>query len=331
LWVAELTQADERHALRHADVSPEALAFRERMGNPTPDHSGSPRAPSTALIECNIGSIESFPAAAFSSPTSPTPPRPGASWAVTPWDAASAGRATGLAVAMLVVAVLVTAATDEGGVAWGERVARVVPLVPVCVAAAAALALAGSRRRMETRALEALGRSPFMNASAAALGAAVVGLLMALLLVVDTHVSVGAFFPSVHASGRYVFEGGGFSNLATGWRVSPDGTIALAPPDAARAVVEDAVHGLPHHARLAASLVTAVASLAFALVIAELPRTRRFRSILSLLATAALTTFCLQAAASGRLPALATPLPSTLLLLGTAWAIVRVRWDPSTR
>jgi hypothetical protein len=237
----------------------------------------------------------------------------------------------GLAVAMLVVAVLVTAATDEGGVAWGERVARVVPLAPVCVALAAALALAGPRRRMETRALEALGRSPFANACAAGAGAAVVGVLVALLLLVDAHVSVGAFFPTVRASGRYAFEAGAFSNLATGWRISPDGTLDLAPPDVAQAAVADVARGLPAYARLAAALVTAVASLAFALVIAELPRTRRRRAVLSLLTTAALTTFCLQAAAAGRLPALVTPLPSTLLLLGTAWAIVRVRWDPSTR
>jgi hypothetical protein len=72
-------------------------------------------------------------------------------------------------------------------------------------------------------------------------------------------------------------------------------------------------------------------SAAFALTIAQLPRARRVGSLVALLATAALTTLCLQAAAAGRLSALVTPVPSTVLLLGTAWAIVRVRWEPITK
>jgi hypothetical protein len=230
---------------------------------------------------------------------------------------------------MLALAVLVTAATDEGGLRWAERVARVLPLVPVCVALAAGVTLAGSRRAVESRALEALGRSPFANACGAALGAAAIGLVVALAVFVDPRGSVGAFFPTVHASGRYVFDVDAFSNVATGWRVSDNGTIAL--PQTSGTVLDRVALDLPPHARLAAALVIAVGSLAFALATARLPRTRRTLHLLGLLATAAATTFGLQAAAAGRIPALLTPLPSTVLLLMTGWAILRDEWEPTRR
>jgi hypothetical protein len=230
---------------------------------------------------------------------------------------------------MVLLAVLLTAATDEGGVRWDERVARVLPIVPICVALAAALTLAGPRRRVETFALEALGRSPLANAAGAAVGAGLVGLGLALLVLLDPGLSVHAFFPTLHASGPYVFDGGVFTNVTTGWRVSEDGTLSL--PPAPGSIVAGVTAGLPPHGRLAAALVIALGSAAFALTVAQLPRTRRTGSLALLLATAALTTLCLQAAATGRLPALATPVPSTMLLLGTAWAIVRVRWDSTRR
>jgi hypothetical protein len=219
-----------------------------------------------------------------------------------------------------VLAVLVTAATDEGGLGWDERVARVLPLAPACVALAAALTLAGPRRRVETRALEALGRSPVANAAGGAIGAGLVGFVLGVLLALDAHVSVQPFFPTVRASGPWVFERGAFSNLVTGWRVSGDGTLSL-PPSPVNA--PGLATGLPLHGRLAAALVVLVGSAAFALSVARLPHTRRAPGLVLLLVTAAVTLFCLQASAAGRLEALVTPLPSSVLLLGTAWAIVR--------
>ncbi len=133
---------------------------------------------------------------------------------------------------MLALAVAITAATDEGGLSWSERVARAVPVVPVCGALATALALGGRDRRGEGRALEALGRSAFANGVAAATGAAAVGLVIALIVLLDANVSVAPFFPTVHGPAPYVFEDGGFSNAATGWRVMQDGTLVLPPPDA---------------------------------------------------------------------------------------------------
>lgn len=242
------------------------------------------------------------------------------------WDRRRAIESLGYAVVLLGLAFLVTAATDEGGLAWTERVARVVPLAPLGVAVAVALTLAGPRRRVETRALEALGRSPFVNSAGAASGAALVGVVVALLVLVDGRVPVRGFFPSLRAASVYAFDEGGFTSLATGIHVALDGSLML-PPAPTAAV--DTTSGLPPHARLAACLVTGMASLAFALLIARLPRQGRTSSLLVLVATGALTTFAFQAAAAGRLPALATPVPATVLLLGAAWAIVRAEWEPT--
>ncbi len=237
---------------------------------------------------------------------------------------------------MLALAVAITAATDEGGLSWSERVARAVPVVPVCGALATALALGGRDRRGEGRALEALGRSAFANGVAAATGAAAVGLVIALIVLLDANVSVAPFFPTVHGPAPYVFEDGGFSNAATGWRVMQDGTLVLPPPDAL-ASARDALRahleatGLPPHGRVAAALLTLLGSAGFALTVALVPRARHGTTALVLLGVAAASAFCLQAAAAGRIPLIVVLFPSTMLLLGAAWAIVRPRWQPPMR
>jgi hypothetical protein len=245
---------------------------------------------------------------------------------VAPWDARMFGRSAALACAMVVLAVVITAATDEGGLRAGERLTRVLPLVPVCVALAATLALTGPLMRGEGRALEALGRSPLANAAGAAAGAALVGMLAAAWVLFDGDLAVRAFFPVVHAAEPYRFEAGTFSNLRGGWRVTMDGMIALLP------AVDTVASGrgslvtadLPPHARAAAALVTAIGSAAFALTMAVTPRGRTQWAAAALLATAAASAVCLQAAASARLPALVAAGPSSLLLAGAAWATYRV-------
>lgn len=58
---------------------------------------------------------------------------PGASvW--TRWDTLGTVRASGLALFALGLGLALTAATDEGNVAWGERIGRTLPLIPVCAA-----------------------------------------------------------------------------------------------------------------------------------------------------------------------------------------------------
>src|SRR6516225_7575407 len=87
----------------------------------------------------------------------------------TRWDSRLFLRAAVVAVAALALAWLVTAATDEGGISWGERAGRALPLTPGCAAIGVWAALAPSVARGEVRALEALGRSPAQIGAAAVL------------------------------------------------------------------------------------------------------------------------------------------------------------------
>ena len=52
----------------------------------------------------------------------------------TRWDARVFARSAVVAGLALGLAWLVTAATDEGGVSWGERAGRTLPLAPACAA-----------------------------------------------------------------------------------------------------------------------------------------------------------------------------------------------------
>src|SRR5512140_3180271 len=92
------------------------------------------------------------------------------------WDARALRRAFGVGALMVALAWLVTAATDEGNVAWAARLGRALPTTPIC----AAIAIAPARGRGELRALAALGRSPWQNARAAALGGAMVAAIAGL-------------------------------------------------------------------------------------------------------------------------------------------------------
>src|ERR1700722_9478623 len=90
----------------------------------------------------------------------------------TVWDTRPLARASLAAARARGLAWLVTAATDEGGVAWGERAGRTLPLAPLCAAVGAWAALAPVMARGEAAALGALGRSPAQIAAAAVGGGA---------------------------------------------------------------------------------------------------------------------------------------------------------------
>src|ERR1700722_19834927 len=90
----------------------------------------------------------------------------------TVWDTRQLARAALAATLALGLSWLVTAATDEGSVAWGERAGRTLPLAPLCAAVGAWVALAPVMARGETVALGALGRSRAQIAAAAVVGGA---------------------------------------------------------------------------------------------------------------------------------------------------------------
>jgi hypothetical protein len=241
-----------------------------------------------------------------------------ASWALSPWDLRAAGRGAALACALSVLAVVVTASTDEGGVPLLERCARVLPILPVCSATATWLALAGTRRTSEVKALEALGRRPEASAGAAALGAALIGVAVSLVMAMSPRVNVSGFFPTLHANGPYTFDAGVFTNQSAGWSVSADGSVLVSATTSAASFART---GLAY-ARGSAALVVGLGSVAFALT-AALGRVRLREAGLVLFGTTVLSVVAFQAAAAGRVPALVTPVPTTMLLAAVAWSILR--------
>ncbi len=251
---------------------------------------------------------------------------------MTPWDRRVLSRSAALTCALLLLAVVLTAATDEGGLPWTERVSRVVPIVPLCSALATGLTLGGRDRRGEGRALEAIGRSPFANAFAAAAGAMAVGALAALAVLLHPSLHVSTFFPTVPAGGSFTYDAGAFTS-SRGWRILADGSIALPDATAASGALARETGGLPTHARAWAALLTLLGTAAFGLTMATMKRQLQRPAlawgppVVALVITAATSMVCLQAAAAGRVPVSVTPIPSTLLLLGAVWAIVRGQWQ----
>ena len=238
------------------------------------------------------------------------------SW--TPWDARAARRAAAIAALALVVAWLVTAATDEGGLTWGVRAGRALPLAPACAAVGTWLALAAGRARGEERAMAALGRSPIERALGAVAGGACVALLAAAALATIGRVDVDGFYPRVDRDVRWRFEGGAFLSDDGAYRVTRDGAPEKveAAPSAAPAVMPlaGAPPRTPVHARAAAALATALAGVALPLLVARARRRTLVFVALALGLTTVATVLCFQAAAGSRAPVFVVTLPPFVLL-----------------
>ena len=239
---------------------------------------------------------------------------------MTAWDVRVFLRAFGGAVLGLVVVWLVTAASDEGQLTVGARAGRTLPLAPLCSAVGAALALGTGRVREEVRALEALGRSPAESARAAALGAALPSIVIAIAIAAVSQVDVAAFYPRVPRGDTFVFRNGAFESTSLGVRIDREGeTYRLEDPTAG---TDD---DLPRGARISAAAATGIAGLALALVAAgavlrrslqDQKQRRRFRAWTAAqgVACALLTLVAFQAAAVRAAPAVLAIVPSTLLL-----------------
>jgi hypothetical protein len=248
----------------------------------------------------------------------------GAALGWTRWDTRLVLRAAIVAFLSLVLAWMVTAVTDEGGVAWGERAGRALPLAPGCAALGAWAALAPALARGETRALEALGRSPARMAAGAVLGGAAVAIVAALALGAVRMVDVRGFYPTAAKASAWTWEGVAFVDRIHGVRVDPDGAPSRMLPGTAQPSL-----AIPPGGRAAAALGMASAGLALPLLLAEgllarharaARRSGRFFRPPPSGATAAFvaTAFSLilfQAAAVHRAPALLAAVPPALLLV----------------
>lgn len=267
---------------------------------------------------------------------------------MTKWDWRSAGRALGATVLALVVVVLITAATDEGQISIAARIARTLPLAPLCSAVGAVLTLGTARARSEVRALEALGRSPAESARFAAAGAALPSLVMAFAIGVASSVDVGGFYPRAPRGEAFVREEasgdrpGAFVSTDLGVRVKDDGETL---PLDEKAAPPNGDEGLPRAARGSAATTTAIAGIALALVASRAivrpslsdRRTRRrlrIRAALAVLGCALFTLIAFQAAAAHVAPAMLAIVPPVVLLIAELVArrsFARATTGPLTR
>jgi hypothetical protein len=249
---------------------------------------------------------------------------------VTRWDANVLSRAAMVAMLALALAWLVTAATDEGGVAWGERAGRTLPLTPLCAAIGAWGALAAVRARGEALALEALGRSPEQIAMAAVVGGALVALVAAAAIGGVPSVDVTGFYPTATHRSAWQWHGGDFVDLIQGLRVGADG----APVRLAGEAEWTKVTAIPIHGRAAAALETALAGVALPMVVGSAllasrepaPRAReRLVTTIASAVTVACSVGLFQAAAARRLPAVLAAVPPAVLLAFGVWRYRRHR------
>jgi hypothetical protein len=219
----------------------------------------------------------------------------------------------------LALVAVVTAASDEGGLAWGVRAGRTLPLAPVCSAVGAWLALAPARARGDDRALAAIGRSPWEREGAAIAGGALIALLASLSIAAIPRVDVAGFYPRAEESIHWSHDGAGFTSDDGRWRVGADGVPMVL--SAARGA--EVTNGLPRGGRAAAALATAVLGLALPMLVARARSRRAAAAALGAIgAGALLTILAFQAAAAALASALFAPLPPLLLL---AWAASRYR------
>ena len=131
---------------------------------------------------------------------------------MTAWDLRTFLRALVATLIGIAVVWLVTAASDEGQLTVSVRAGRTLPLAPLCSAIGAALALGTARVRDETRALEALGRSPGQTARAAALGAALPSLLIGIAIGLSSIIDVSGFYPRAPRGDAFVYADGAFTS-----------------------------------------------------------------------------------------------------------------------
>jgi len=240
----------------------------------------------------------------------------------TRWDKRQLVLAALVTLVTLTLVWLVTAATDEGGVSWGERAGRALPLTPLCATVGAWAALAPVLSRGEALALEALGRSRPQIALAAVLGGAAVALAAALGLGLASAVDVTGFFPTATHASAWTWNGAAFVDALHGQQVGADG----APARVAAEVGSRAMMGIPRFGRAASAMVTAMAGLALPLLLAHtlFERARLLFSVVAAVTAIAATVVSFQAAAAGQVPAVMGAAPSLALLV---FAVRRYRGE----
>lgn len=200
-------------------------------------------------------------------------------------------------VVLFAVALAVSSATDEGGVALGERLARTLPLAPVTSAIAALLVVLQARRRGEERALAALGLAPAKVALWCAVVASATPCAAGLAIAAGA-VDVAGFYPSPPTAPAFVDDGVVFSSPELGVSVDSDGELRplTAPASGGGS------HALPPGARAVAAIGSVVSGLALALSATRGRAGHALAAVAPGLFTAVASLLAFQLAAAGRIP-----------------------------
>jgi hypothetical protein len=233
---------------------------------------------------------------------------------VTAFDRRLGARAAAIAALGAAIALLVIAATDEGG-PWRLRLGMLAALTPVAGALGTFAAVRLAAARGEMRALAAIGVDPLRAASGAAAAGAIAGALGPALLALGLG-DPAALFPRIAAARRWITDGDGLVEKGLGIRVGPGGALGLGPVGEVTA----APPGV-----LAAALALAAAGIAAPLWIAATEERSSGRRA-TVAATAGLATIAsFQAIAAGRAPAAALAVGSLVLLIDAAASRYRAR------
>lgn len=241
--------------------------------------------------------------------------------ALTRWDLIVFGRAVAGTFVGLGLVALITAASDEGGLSWAQRVGRALPLSPLCAALGVWGALGPVKARGEALALAALGRTSREISAAAVSGALLVCLASCLAIAAVPSVDVASFYPIASHPASWQWRNGGFVDPVHAIRMRSDGTLVESNIRA----TEPLRVAVPPKGRISAALATALSGVALAMITARTlldGGVRRARVVDGLAcAVAAFATVVLfQVAAARRAPALVATLPALGL---TAFAAKR--------
>lgn len=211
--------------------------------------------------------------------------------ALSRYDRSMMLRACALTCAVALVALLLTAATDEGGLSWGTRVSRTAPALPLASALGAWLALAPLRTRNELVALEALGRPRAWARAAVTLGASAPSLVVAALLARGSVLDAAVFFPRVASERDFRWVSDRFESPLLAVAVSADGDLSRLPGSLGGGSV--GAHGGPS---AAAAVALALIAVALPLVATAASRPTARALMLALVLVGSLAAFQLVAA-----------------------------------
>lgn len=244
-------------------------------------------------------------------------------------DRKNALRSLAISALIFAVALGISAASDEGGVRFATRLARALPLAPLCGAIGVWLTSISERAKIEALALESIGRSPALNNAGAVFGGAFFALVASSLVAFSSHIDVEAIFPAFSSAPKIEWNGNEFVDSARGVSFAANGDIKTLS-DAEKNPEAPTPITFPKHERAGAALALSLAAIAFPLFAASAIRRVSAGVVVAVAASAFLTFLAFDAVASGRaspsVQIFVLALPQAALLFLAILEYRRSRW-----